>query len=634
VSRLATQPRTRAAQVLKAGLALGALGTVASASGADIYGPGVTTSHGYAVFGGLKYKAGFKHFDYVNPEAPKGGEYRFAVQGTFDSLNPVSLLGTFPPALLFVSDSLMRQSHDEPASFYCLICTTVSWPEDHSWVEFELDPRARFNDGTPITVDDVLYSARLEGLTVPSFSRVPQIVERAEQTGENRVRFHFKMKGNPTLTTVVGLMPIVPKHDYGQREDPVEPTLIKPVMASPYRVGAVAPGRHLVLERDPNYWAADHPVNKGRWNFDELRVDYYRDASMLNEAFLAGLNDLRVETSAANMRQQRNFPAFVDGDIKRDVLDYENGAVYNSLTINLRVPFLADRRVREALVLAFDYEWTKQIVLGGDYGRLKSYFPNSDFKATGLPEGGELELLEKYRGILPPEIFTRPPWLPTGGSWAKMRHNLLKARDLLSDAGYEVIGGKLIDPKTSAPVTLELLAYSPVMMNQMGLFISNMAKLGIEVNFRSVDSAQLRHLMRNYDYELLLYPSRFAPVSTPGVGMLLIWTSEAADKPSLLNYSGVKHPAIDEAMKRMVTATDRQTVVDMMRVVDRIARWEFYSVPLSHSYPTEVGRLPISYWDRFGRPEVEPTYNFPIWTADTWWYDPAKATSITHGANR
>ncbi len=356
----------------------------------------------------LKYQPGFDHFDYVNPGAPKGGEYRFAIQGTFDSLNPVALLGTFPPALLYVADSLLEQSRDEPAAYYCLICKTVSWPSDRSWAEFELNPEARFNDGTPITVDDVLFSYRLsEGLTIPSFSRLAQIIDRAEQTGPNRVRFHFKMKGNATLLTVIGLMPVLPRHDYKSR-DPFAPSLAKPVLASPYRVLSVEPGRNVILARDPDYWAADHPVNKGRWNFDRLRQDYYRDASLLNEAFAAGLSDLRVDTNAMLMRQQSGLPAFRSGDIQREVIDYENGAVYNALTINTRLPFLSDRRVREALLLAYDYEWTRRIILGGEYGRLHSNFANSDFEAEGLPNSGELEILNEYRDILPPEIFSQP----------------------------------------------------------------------------------------------------------------------------------------------------------------------------------------------------------------------------------
>ncbi len=635
MKRYARQLRDRAGRQLRAWIALIALCALSSAGQAapGAY-PGVTTSHGYAAFGQLKYQSGFDHFDYTNPAAPKGGEYRYGLQGTFDSLNPVALLGTFPPVLLFTADSLLEQSRDEPASFYCLICKQVRWPQDLAWVEFELDPRARFTDGSPITVEDVIYSFRLgEGLSVPAFSRLSQIIDRAERTGPSTVRFHFAMKDNPTLITVIGLMPVVSKADF-ERRDPHKPSLDRPVMASPYRVASADPGRNLVLERDPDYWAADHPVNRGRWNFDHLRQDYYRDASLLNEAFMAGLDDLRVETDAAKLKQLEGLPAFRSGDILNDSLEYENGAVYNSLTINARVPFLSDRRVRQALVLAYDFEWTRKVILGGDYGRLESYFANSEFKAEGLPGQGELEILEIYRGSLPPEIFVREPHPPVGGNRAKMRQNLLQARGLLRQAGYRVEGGKLIDPANGQPVTLDLLAYSPVTMNQMGLFIANMERLGVTVTFRHADAAQLRHLMRNYDYDLLLYRNAFAPLPTPGHGMLLIWTSEAADKPSLLNYSGVKHPAIDEAMQRMVSATDRQTVVDMMRVVDRIARWEFYSVPLQHSYPTPVGEMPISYWNRFGRPETEPSYFFSVYTADVWWHDAEKAAHITHGASR
>lgn len=617
---------------LRSLLTLLAMGAITASASADSNPSGAITSYGYAVFGELKYGADFTHFDYTNPDAPKGGSYRFAQTGNFDSINLISLLGTFPPSIMYLSDSLMKQSRDESASYYCLICKQVTWSKDLSWAEFELNPDAKFTDGKPITVEDVLFSYGLsEGLTLPSFSRVKQIVDHAEQTGPGRVRFTFNQTGNPTLLTVVGLMPVIPKHSFAGR-DPFKPSLVKPVMAGPYRIGNVDPGRYLIFERDENYWAANHPINKGRYNFDTIRQDYYRDASLQNEAFISGNNDLRYETNAANMRQQEQLPAFLNGDIQRQELAYKNGAIYNSLTINSRVPFLSDRRVRKALVLAYDYEWMKRVILGGDYGRVGSNFANSDFAAEGLPNEGELDILNQYRGSLPDEVFTKKPWLPAGGDRAQMRANLLEARELLRDAGYRIADGKLVDPQQGEPVTLDLLAYSPLLMTQSASFIHNMAKLGIDVNFRAVDSSQLRHLMRNYDYELLLYPAAFAPLSTPGVGMKLIWTTEAANKPNLLNYAGVREPVIDDAMERMVTATNRQTVVDTMRVVDRVARWQFYSIPLYHRYPTQVGRLPITFWNKFGRPDIEPTYNFPFWTADSWWYDPEKAAQLSHGA--
>lgn len=591
------------------------------------------SSHGYAVFGDLKYDSDFRHLEYVNPAAPKGGEYRFAQTGSFDSLNMVSLLGTSPRALLPVYDTLLQQSLDEPASYYCLLCKNIIWPDDRSWVEFELEPAARWHDGTPITADDVIFTYEVaKGLTTPLFSRVPQITERVEKLGPRRVRFHFKMSDNPTLPIVVGMMPIQPRHVYEGR-DLTRPSLDNPIGSGPYRMGRVSPGRFLVLERAPNYWAANKPINVGRWNFDRMRLNFYRDLSLQNDAFLAGLHDLRLEMDAKNMRQQERSAAYRRGEIKRQVLPYDNGTFYNSITFNTRRPLLADRTLRRAMVLAYDFEWTRRVILGGEFGRTDSYFPNSDFEARGLPSEGERAILDPFRGSLPEEVFTQEPRLPEGGDRKKMRANLLAARDLLREAGYRLREGKLIDPATGSPIRLQLLAYSALLYPQVAQFIDAMKRLGIEIAFRNADAAQMTLLMGNYDYDLLLHRPTYIPTSAPGVGLALQWGSAAADQPNQLNLVGAKHPAIDSALTQLIAATDRDTVVDSVRAIDRIARWEFYSIPLHHSYPTAVGLLPIAYWDKFGRPAKEPTYNFPYMTLESWWYDPAKAARLEHGTH-
>jgi microcin C transport system substrate-binding protein len=312
---------------------------------------GVTTAHGYAVFGKLKYGPDFKQFDYVNPDAPKGGSFTYGQPGSFDSVNQIALLGTFPPILMFLADSLMKQSRDEAASYYCLVCKSVRWPRDLAWVEFQINHDARFNDGQPVTVEDVIFSANLgKGLTLAAFSRVAQIVERVEKTGPDRVRFHFTMKNNPTLATVVGLMPIMPRH-YWQNRDPFRPSLDFPVGLGPYKLMKVEPGRSITFHRDRNYWAANHPINRGRHNFDVLRNSYYRDATPLTEAFRVGLSDLRLDTSAADLRQEATLPARRKGDIRSVRLPYENGAIYNTVNINARRPFLSDRRALMLTVL-------------------------------------------------------------------------------------------------------------------------------------------------------------------------------------------------------------------------------------------------------------------------------------------
>jgi microcin C transport system substrate-binding protein len=618
---------------LKGLLALAALGLVGPASSAQQ--GGVTTSYGYAVYGTLKYGPGFEHFDYVNPDAPKGGSFRTASQGAaFDSLNPISLIGTIPVNEGLMADTLMKQSRDEGAAFYCLVCKTITWPADISWAEFEIDPRARFDDGTPITPEDVIYSVNLgKGLSLPWYTRLMQTTESVVQTGPNRVRINFKIKNNPTLPTVVALMPIMSKR-YWEKRDPFKPSMEIPVGSGPYRIVSATAGHSVIWRRDPDYWAKDHPINVGRWNYDTIRNDFYRDAQILNESFRVGLSDLRLNNNASDLRQEAGMAAVRDGDIRQVELPYENGAIFNNLTLNTRRPFLADVRVRKALLLAYDFEWVKRAVLGGNYGRLQSYIPNMEFEAHGLPTGGELTILEAHRDTLPPEIFTEEPWLPTGGTRERMRANLIEARDLLREAGYRVVNGKLVDPRTRQPVKLTLTAYSPLLINQTSLFIRNAAKLGIEIRFRAVDAAQMRLLSRNYDFDILYYREVFAPQPTPGAGMMQLYTSQAADTPNQFNRAGIKDPAIDDAINRMVAATDRQTVVDMLRATDRILRFKYYSIPLAHSYPTPVGQLSISYWDKFGRPEREGTWNFPYLSADTWWVDPRKEAALSHGVYR
>ena len=592
---------------------------------------GLTTAHGYAVFGELKYGPDFEHFDYADPDAKKGGTFRAAQAMTFDSLNQVSILGTAPMLLTFNADTLLEQSRDEPASFYCLVCETLTYPEDMSWVEFKLRPEARFADGEPITVEDILYTLGLgDGLATPAYTRVPEMIEKAEKLGPRRLKITFKMANNRVLPSVIGQMPIIPKHWMEQR-DPFQPYLDIPPGNGPYQVKEAFSGRYVLMERVKDYWAKDLPVNRGRYNFDSIRHDFYRDASLMDEAFAAGLSDVRLDMSRKNLLQVDGLQAFQSGEIKREIIPYDDAALQNSIQFNVRRAILQDRRVREALLLAYDYEWVKRVILGGNFGRVPSAFSNMPFEIRGLPSEGELEILNKYRDDLPEEVFTEMPSLPIGGSRERARANLLKARGLLREAGYFVEDGKLIDPATGQPVVLKLVAYSATLMPQAAPFIDSAARLGIEVKFRHVDSAQLRLLTRHYDYDMLMTRAVFRTLPAPGAGLRQIWTSEAADTPNLYNYSGISMPVIDEAIDRMVNATDRRTVVDMLHVVDRVSRWEYFNIPLNHNYPTPVGEYLVSYWDKFGRPAEEARYNFGPYMMDNWWFEPEKAAGLSHG---
>ncbi|MBT2187845.1 extracellular solute-binding protein [Sphingobium nicotianae] len=592
----------------------------------------ITTSHGYAVFGKLKYPAGFTHLDYVNPNAPKGGTYRFANGGTFDSLNYFSVMGTAPFALTFIYDSLMQRSLDEPASYYGLIAETISYPRDFAWAEFRMRPQARWHDGQPITPEDVIFTVKaFGGLVAPAYRRISQSIDKVVKTGPRSVRVYFKLKNNPTMPSIVAQMPILPAHYYRSR-DFTRPTLDPPLVSGPYKIGRFSAGRWIELVRVKDYWAANLPINKGRFNFDIVRHDYYRDVNMMQQAFLTGQADWRTELAPSRWAAQDRMPVYRNRNIVRATVPYANGAYYQSIFLNSRVPQLADRRVRKAVLLAYDYEWVKRVVLGGYYGRLRSYFANTPFTAEGsLPNAEELALLAPYRKQLPPEVFTRPPSLPVGGTWDLRRRNLIEAAALLRQAGYRYQDGKLIDPRTGRQMVLTLSAASALYDRQVSLFLANLRSLGIAAEYRAFDTSQFRNRVRNYDYDMMITAPLFAPLAAPGLEMMQAWSSKAAGTPASTNYAGIRSPAVDALVRTIATARERHTIIAAMRALDRVAMWGYYSVPLQHIFPAPLGEMPIAYWNKFGRPPVEPTYYFPMMLMEHWWIDKAKEAKLSYG---
>ncbi|MBN8830885.1 MAG: ABC transporter substrate-binding protein [Sphingomonadales bacterium] len=588
------------------------------------------TSYGYAAFGKLKYPAGFRHFDYVNPNAPKGGTYRYANTGSYDSLNLINLLGTPPLGMVMIYDTLLRRSSDEPAGRYALVAQSITYPRNLAWMDFHLDPRARWHDGKPITPEDVIFTIdATKGLVTPGMKRVQTAVARTEKRGPRTVRVYFTAKNSPTLPVTVMDMWLLPKHYY-QKHNLYAASLERPLGSGPYKVGKFSAGRWLEFERVRDYWARDLPVNKGRQNFDIIRHDYYRDGTIANEAFLAGNSDLKFETSAARWDTEAGLPAFRSGQLRRENIPYSNAAFYVGIVMNTRRSFLSDREVRRALMLAYDFEWSRRVLLKGHHGRLPNFFSNSEFASSGLPTGRELALLNTVRDKVPPELFTRPSSLPVAGNWANRRANLIKGAQILRAAGYRMAGGRLLD-RQGKPVTLQLITYSPLIDRQVSLFIENAKALGIAVNYRSYDTAQFRMKLRNYDYDLLVNIPMFPGYETPSYGMTLMWGSKAADMPQQLNYPGVRNPAADAMLSAMLTAPDRETTVAAMRALDRILLWNYYAIPMHHNYPAPIGQMPITYWDRFGKPAKQPIYNFPFSTLDTWWIDPAKDARISRG---
>jgi microcin C transport system substrate-binding protein len=618
---------------LRAGLIVLALAIMAGDAGAAPNGGAIITSHGYAVFGQLAYGPEFRHFAYADPDAPKGGTYRYAAGTTFDSLNPFALVGTYPLTMLHAYDTLMTRSLDEPASYYGLIAGSITYPADFSWVEFRLRPEARWHDGRPITPEDVIFTVETfrNPLINAQYRRATQAIRTVRKTGAGRVRMELVQAGNPTLPAVVAAMPVIPRHFFAGR-DFTAPTLGPMLASGPYRLGKLVPGRSVDLERVADYWGRDLPVNRGRHNFGRIRHLFYRDVTLQNEAFLAGLVDLRFEGSATRWEYEAGTPAFASGDIRRRLIRYDQGVFFNSLQINTRRPFLASRQVREALELAYDHEWVKRVVLDGHHGRTESYFDNTEFAARGLPGADELALLEPFRRSLPADVFERPLGLPIGGTRARQRANLQRARQLLLEAGYRYRGMRLVDPASGRPVRLELSGYSGIVAINTAQFIRNLQRLGIDAFFRNYDTAQFRQKVDQYDFDLMAPPPFFPPNPAPGVELRAVWSSVSAQDPNTRNYAGIADPAIDAAVERVIAATDRREVVTAMRVIDRIARHNYYAIPFQHTYPAEVGRMPVTYWNRFGHPASEPTYNFPFMTMDHWWWDPAKEAALTSGS--
>jgi microcin C transport system substrate-binding protein len=591
--------------ILPRGLAFAAALFLASAAGAA-----AEPMHGIAMHGAPKYAPGFDHLDYVNPDAPKGGELRRGLQGTFDSLNPFILKGNPAAGRHHAFDSLLKRVWDEPFTLYGLIAETVETPEDRSWVEFTLRPEARFHDGSPITVDDVLFSwetFRDQGqANMRLFYRK---VARAERVGSRGVRFTFDpAAADRELALIMGLMPIVSKAYYATHTFD-ETTLEPPLANGPYRVKAVEPGRIITYERVPDYWAKDLPVNRGQDNFDTIRYEYFRDGTVLFEAFKSGAFDFRAEGSATQWATGYDIPAVNDGRIRREALPNQRPAGMRAFVFNTRRDLFADPRVREALGYAFDFEWINANLLHGGYRRTTSFFANSNLAASGAPSPEELELLEPWRGQVPDAAFeaVRPP--PSTDGSGNVRANLRIARKLLEDAGWTTRDGSLVRASDGKPFAFEILLVFPEEERIALAFVRNLERLGIKANVRTVDAAQYEFRRQTYDYDMIINTWRIT--LSPGNEQAHYWGAAAADQDGTRNYIGIRSAAVDDLIGRVTASRDRAELVTAMRALDRVLLAGHYVIPLFHQ-PTDW----IAYWDKFERPAVIPTYGFVL---ETWW---------------
>lgn len=578
----------------------------------------VHVANAIAMHGEPKYGPDFTNFDYANPDAPKGGTLRLGASGSYDTFNPYIAKGSAAAGLGTLFETLLTGSADEAFTEYGLIAESVEWPEDRSWVTFTLRPEARWQDGRPITVDDVIFSLDLMKTKGHPFYRFYyQSVSAAEQVGPRKVRFTFSESDNRELPLIVGQMPILPKH-YWENRDFEKTTLEPPLGSGPYKIADFEPGRFIVYARDETYWGKDLPVNRGRYNFDRIRYDYYRDDTVVREALKAGGIDLRIENQAKAWALDYNVPAVRDGWLKMEKIENERPTGMQGFVMNTRRSVFRDRRVRRALAYAFDFEWTNRNLFFGQYTRTESYFSNSELAARGLPEGDELKVLEPYRGRVPDEVFTRPYVAPSTDGTGWPRKNLTRAFALLAEAGWVVRDMKLVNAETGEPMRFEILLVSSAFERIVLPFTRNLKRLGIDASVRLVDGAQYQNRVRSFDFDMIV--STWGQSNSPGNEQRTFWGSDAARTEGTRNLAGIEDPVVDELVDQLITATDRESLIARTRALDRVLLWGHYVIPNWH---IQVDR--IAYWDKFSRPNITPKNGTDT---DLWWFDPAKAEAL------
>lgn len=566
-------------------------------------------SHCLSLYGECKYKANFTHFDYVNPDAPKGGTVKLAETGTFDSVNPFILKGVKAPAIGGIFDSLMVSSQDEPQTMYGLIASSVDVSTDNASTEFTIRKEAKFHDGAAITPDDVVFSfTTLKEKGDPTYKIMFTPIVKVEKTGENKVKFTFNDTKNKELPMIVAAMPILSKAYYS-KVDFDKTTLESPLGSGAYKVESVEQGKNIVYKRVADYWAKDLPVNRGQYNFDIMRYDMYRDENVTLEALKSGDYDFRREYIARNWATAYDTPAVKDGRIiKREIPDGTPQGM-QAFVFNTRLPKFSDRRVREAIGLALDYEWINKTIFYGAYVRNKSFFENTDFESSGKPQGKELALLERFKDELPPALFTAPFANPVTDGSGNPRDNLLKAQKLLEDAGWKVKDGKRVNDR-GEQLSLEVMLRQPTMERVIAPMRKNLERLGISSSIRMVDDAQYQKRTDESDFEMVsIWINR--GVFFPGNEQVSLWHSSQAEVKGSNNLAGIKSKAVDGILDALTKAEDKDSLLAAGRALDRVLLWENVVIPNWHS-----SSFRVAYWDKFGIPALTPKYNLGF---QAWW---------------
>ena len=607
-------------QVLMGGAALGValgLGRTGAALADEAAAP--AWRHATALTGTPKYPADFPHFDYVNPAAPKTGVVRLYDIGAFDSFNPILPRGNVPSGIGLLFQTLMTSSLDEMniSAEYGLLAEAIQYPADFSWVRYRLRPEAKWQDGQPVTAEDVVWSFQKLTEINPTYKYYYSHVTKAEVVGEREVLFTFDQANNRELPQIVGQLLILPKHWWegtdakGNRRDINAGTLEPPLGSGPYRIKAFSAGQWISYARVPDYWAANLPVEIGQNNFDEIRYEVYRDGQIALEAFKGDRYDWRNENSAKNWATAYDIPAVKDGRIVLETFADRASGIMQAFVVNLRRPKFADARVRRALNLAFDFETLNRTTFFDQYKRIPSFFAGTELASTGLPEGRELEILETVRDKVPPEVFTTPYANPVNGDPEKIRANLREAVDLLQQAGWTFKGRTLVDA-AGKPFTIEYLSADPSFERVALPLKQALGRIGIEMTVRTVDSSQYINLVRTFDFDMIT--TSWAQSLSPGNEQKEYWGSAAAENPASRNLAGIKDPGIDALIDRVIYAKDREDLVAATRALDRVLLANNFVIPQWFIDYDRTAR-----WNRFGHPEKMPA--FAIGFPTIWWWD-------------
>ena len=608
---------------VKAGLALLTASLALAAFGAGAAETGNAERHGVSLFGELKYAPGFKHFDYVNPQAPKGGEVRYASIGTFDSLNPYIVKGQTAAGLALIYDTLLEPSLDEPGAEYGLIAESISYPEDFSSATFTLRKTARFHDGKPVTAEDVIWTFQTLTKLNPFYKAYYANIVKAEALGGNKVRFIFSGKGNRELPQITGQLPVLPKHYWaskdakGRARDISQTTLEPPVGSGPYRIAEIVAGRTIVYERVKDYWASDLPVKIGTDNFDRVRFDYYGDPTIALEAFKADRVDFRLENSAKAWATAYDIAAVKDGRIKIEKIRTQNAAGMQGFAFNIRREMFRDARVREAFNWAFDFEWQNKNIFYDQYTRTNSYFANSGLASSGVPQDLELQMLEPFRDRLPPALFTTAYTNPVTDGSGNNRANLRRAGELLDAAGWKIVNSARMNEKTGKPMEVEFLLADPAFERVVAPYRQSLERLGIKVTLRSVDTAQYQNRVDNRAFDIIV--ASFPQSLSPGNEQRDFWSCDSAKLPGSRNVIGICDPAIEKLIDRVIFAKSREELVAATHALDRVLLWGHYVVPQWY-LPYER----VAYWARLAHPAAMPPYS--IGFPSLWWHE-AKASA-------